>query len=259
MPVAVQRANDVAAAVQEQDRLATIGVRRRGPFRLHTIRGDRFHLTSDGSLYCRPRASIVAAALGDVVGAYPLGDDFAQGNDFRIAHRVVSCVSCLPSTSFLRSFRHGKLKEASVVEHRGVFLVPADIAAAVARPRFVDGAAAVLAKELAGGEARLDALAAFAGALDDMPFLELAHGQAEELRQPPDVVAADLDVAGGPATERRALQAIKRTRWSCRQFDHGRGGGQGRTDVSGRQPLPRHFVTSDRQTSADFAAQGSAG
>src|SRR6478752_3976929 len=53
--------------------------------------------------------------------------------------------------------RHRHLEEAGELEHGGVFLVPADIAAAVARTRLVDGAAAVLAEELAGAETGLDA------------------------------------------------------------------------------------------------------
>src|ERR1700721_2142908 len=62
---------------------------------------------------------------------------------------------------------HRDLQEAGKVEHRGVLLVPADIAAAVFRPPLVPRAAPVVAEELAGAKAGLDALAAFAGAFDD--------------------------------------------------------------------------------------------
>ena len=127
------------------------------------------------------------------------------------AHVSPSIVSARFAVHVVRAqCRHRHLEEAGELEHRRVFLVPADIAAAVAWARLVDGAAAVLAEELAGAEAGLDALAALAVALDDMPGLELAHREAEELRQPPDVVAADLDIAGGAAAEGRAFQAIQR-------------------------------------------------
>src|SRR4029079_8871150 len=90
-------------------------------------------------------------------------------------------------------FGHRTLVEPGELEDGGVFLIPADIAAAVARARLVHGAAAVLAQELAGAEAGLDALDAFARAFDDMLCLELADRQVEELRQPPDVIAAELE------------------------------------------------------------------
>src|SRR5579863_10533510 len=94
----------------------------------------------------------------------------------------------------LAQFRDWCLEEAGHLEHRGVFLVPANIAAAIARPRLVYRAAPVFAQELAGREPALDALAAFAGALDDVALLERRDRQPQMLRQPANIIAADLHV-----------------------------------------------------------------
>src|SRR6185437_5352307 len=72
-------------------------------------------------------------------------------------------------------FGHRQLIEAGKLVDRGVFLVPADIATAISRPRLVDGTSPVRPEELAGAEARFDPFAAFAVTFDDVALLELAH------------------------------------------------------------------------------------
>ena len=47
MTMAVERADDIAAAVQIQHGLAAISVRRRRPFRSHAVGDDRFHRDID--------------------------------------------------------------------------------------------------------------------------------------------------------------------------------------------------------------------
>ena len=90
MPMAVERADDIAAAVQIQHGLAAIGIRRRCPFRLHAVGSDRFH-RDIGRQFVLPAARVdVAAALGDVVGARPLGNHLHAGQRFPDRSSLVS-------------------------------------------------------------------------------------------------------------------------------------------------------------------------
>ena len=90
-------------------------------------------------------------------------------------------------------------------------------------------AAPVFAQELAGRESALDPLAAFAGALDDVALLERGDSQAEMLRQPADIIAADLDVTGRAAAECGALQTIERLAGHAASVKHARTRPQGGT------------------------------
>src|SRR5690242_21444987 len=107
-------------------------------------------------------------------------------------------------------FGHRQLIEAGKLVDRGVFLVPADIATAISRPRLVDGTSPVRPEELAGAEARFDPFAAFAVTFDDVALLELAHCESQELGQSSDVVSAGFDITSRPAAECRAFQAVER-------------------------------------------------
>src|ERR1700722_7769445 len=110
----------------------------------------------------------------------------------------------------LAQLGYGHLKETGEVEDRCVFLIPADICAAVAWSSVIDSATPVVAEELAGSGAGLDALLAVAGTLDNVAFLEFAYRQLEEFCQSPDVGSADANIAGHPATQAGAFQTVKR-------------------------------------------------
>src|SRR6185437_765258 len=103
------------------------------------------------------------------------------------------------------------LEEAGVFVDGLIVLVPADILAAVFGTRLIDGAFAVAVEKLAGFEVLLDQLLALAGDLNAVALLELAHGEAEELGKPADVLPADLDIPGHTATEARTFAAVERS------------------------------------------------
>src|ERR1700752_5269333 len=191
----VERSDDVAATVQVQHDLRSIGVRRARPLSFDTIGTDGFHLHVSRQLVLQASRVDVAPALADIVRTNALRDDLAYCEDFRIAHGFLlfwlgTGIDILPA-----NLRNRQLKKAGEVENRGVFLVPANIPAAILWPCLIDRAAAVFAKELASREAALDPLAAFTSALHNVAFFELAHGQLQEFGQAADVVAADLNIA----------------------------------------------------------------
>ena len=70
MPMAVQRANDVAAAVQIQNGAGSVGIRRRSPFRPHTVRATGCTDTSagNGKVFARASASRRICAISDARG-----------------------------------------------------------------------------------------------------------------------------------------------------------------------------------------------
>src|SRR5260370_15963206 len=99
----------------------------------------------------------------------------------------------------LAQLGRGVLDEAGVAVHRLVVLIPADILPAMLEPTRIYGAFAIAAEKLAGVEVLLDHLLALARHFDDMPLLELPYGEAEKLREPPAVLAADLYIPSHPA------------------------------------------------------------
>ena len=99
-----------------------------------------------------------------------------------------------------------KLRE---LKDGGIFRFPAIVSAAIFWPRGIDRASAVLPQKLAGIVSGLDQLLPLAIDLDNMARFKFPNRQSQECREPPDVSTAYGDIAGHPATERRAFQAIQ--------------------------------------------------
>src|SRR5882724_5586882 len=101
------------------------------------------------------------------------------------------------------------LQEHCVVVNRFVLLVPADVAAALARSCLINAAHPVLGQELTGFEAFLDALLTLFGHLEDMPALEFGNRQVEMLCKPPDILSAHTHIASHPAAQAGALETVE--------------------------------------------------
>src|SRR5262252_6662000 len=86
MAVAVQRADDIAAAMQIEERGATVGIRGRCPFCRHSVCRWRLDRDIGGASEAEPEGIEILAHLPIVVGARKIRELRPQGGDLRIAH-----------------------------------------------------------------------------------------------------------------------------------------------------------------------------
>ena len=89
MPVANERADHIAAAMQpDQCRIAGV-VRGRGPFRPHPVRRHRLDSDVRRNLVLEGAGVHVFAPLPIIVGAHPAGQLLAERADLSTVHRFL--------------------------------------------------------------------------------------------------------------------------------------------------------------------------
>src|SRR5215472_14760590 len=91
MPVAIQRADHITAAVHvEQGRIATV-LRRRGPLCPHPVCSDRLDRDVACDSILRETSIHILTALPVIVRTYSAGQLATQRADFGIAHCILLC------------------------------------------------------------------------------------------------------------------------------------------------------------------------
>src|SRR6266851_5179664 len=91
MPVAVERADDIAAAVQIEEGCVAVVLWRRCPFRPDPVCGHRLDGDVPRNPILRGGRIHVLAPLPVVVRTLPAGQLLPQCADFRVAHVVLRC------------------------------------------------------------------------------------------------------------------------------------------------------------------------
>ena len=92
VPMAVERSDHVAAAMQEQNDFRCIGAGGGCPLGFHAVGGDRFDNDIGRQAEAEAPGVVVATHFRQFGGAGAGGDLGAQGDDFRIGHGESFCL-----------------------------------------------------------------------------------------------------------------------------------------------------------------------